>query len=125
MEAYAEWWLQRARTMALSVNKDTGVYSGHAEEAEEAFTRAMSQFEFARALKVCTPDQGETLLLARLQAERERTWNRQGRVCDKLAQLEKVHVLSLREEARKGKARRRQLQAQKRRKKKLSKVCTR
>lgn len=123
--AYAEWWLQRARTMALSVNKDTGVYSGHAEEAEEAFTRAMSQFEFARALKVCTPDQGETLLLARLQAERERTWNRQGRVCDKLAQLEKVHVLSLREEARKGKARRRQLQAQKRRKKKLSKVCTR
>ena len=111
--AYAEWWLQRARTMALSVNKDTGVYSGHAEEAEEAFTRAMSQFEFARALKVCTPDQGETLLLARLQAERERTWNRQGRVCDKLAQLEKVHVLSLREEARKGKARRRQLQAQK------------
>jgi len=31
-------------------------------------------------------------------------------VCDKLAQLEKVHVLSLREEASKGKARRRQLQ---------------
>ena len=109
---YADWWLKRAQRLAMSVNKDNGVYSGHADEAEEAFTRAMSQYEFARILKVCTPDERETLLVAGLQAERERTWNRQGRVSDKLAQLEKVHVLSLREEARKGKARRRQLQAQ-------------
>ena len=52
---YAAWWLLRARTLALSVNKDTGVYSGFPEEAEEAFTRAMALYEEARALTVCTP----------------------------------------------------------------------
>ena len=106
---YGDWWMAKARGWALQVNKDTSVYAGQPALAEEAFTRAMGIYEDARGLAVCQAEDREGLLLARGRAERERCWNRQARVSQELARLDKVPILSMAAEAAKTSAAKREL----------------
>ena len=106
---YGDWWMAKARGWALQVNKDTCVYAGQPALAEEAFTRAMGIYEDARGLAVCGAEDREGLVLARGKAERERGWNRQARVSEELARLDKVPVLSMAAEAAKTSAAKREL----------------
>ena len=102
---YADCWLGEARECALHVNKDTGVYSGRALEAEAAFCRALALYDEARLLDVCDYVERERITLMHVQVERERMWNRQARVSQQLSDLEKVKLVSLRQETDRVQAR--------------------